>query len=95
MGALANGMEVYQRRPLLDGGFYNPLLDKRLGLTCGNCQIVCVADKEERKRRYKLLTNSGCVAQNADGSLDVMSPEKAAERVAAMDSETRALYESV
>jgi epoxyqueuosine reductase QueG len=91
--ALARGVEAYLQRPSLDGGFYNPLLDKRIGLTCGNCQIICVADKEERKRRYKVLTESGCVVQNTDGSLDVVSPAEAAERVAAMDSETRACYE--
>ncbi len=93
MGALAKGVNAYRRRPALDGGFYNPLLDKRIGLTCGYCQIVCVADKEERKRRSKLLTRSGCVVQNPDGSLDVLSPEEAAGRVAAMDDATRVLYE--
>jgi len=93
MGALAKGVEAYRQRPLLDGGFYSPLLDTRIGLTCGNCQIVCVADKEERKRRYKMLTDSGCVTQNPDGSLEVHTPEEAAERVAAMDAGTRALYE--
>ena len=95
MGALAKGVEAYRHRPPIDGGFYTHLLDKRISLTCGNCQIVCVADKEERKRRYKMLTESGCVVQNPDGSLDVLSAEEAAERVAAMDDETRALYETV
>ena len=93
MGALARGVDAYRRRPPLDGGFYSPLLDKRISLTCGNCQIVCVADKEERKRRYKMLTESGCVVQNPDGSLEVFTPEAASERVAAMNPETRALYE--
>jgi len=93
MGALAHGIEVYYQRPLLDGGFYSPLLDKRLGLTCGNCQIVCVADKEERKRRYKMLTSNGCVVQNPDGSLEVLAPQEASERLAAMSAKARALYE--
>ncbi|RJP16658.1 MAG: epoxyqueuosine reductase [Candidatus Abyssobacteria bacterium SURF_5] len=61
MGALARGVEAYRRRPTLDGGFYSPLLDKRIGLTCGNCQIICVADKEERKRRYKMWFFSNLV----------------------------------
>jgi epoxyqueuosine reductase QueG len=95
LGALAHGIQTYSHRPALDGGFYNALVDKRLGLTCGNCQIVCVADKQERKRRHKMLTESGCVVQNGDGSLEVMSPEKAAERLAAMNPETRALYEEI
>ena len=93
MPALAKGVDAYRHRPPLEGGFYSPLLDKRIGLTCGNCQIVCVADKEERKRRYKMLCESGCVVQNSGGSLDVMEPQKAAERLAAMEPETRALYE--
>ena len=93
MRALAKGVDAFRNRPAIDGGFYTHLLDKRISLTCGNCQIVCVADKEERKRRYKALTESGCVVQNPDGTLEAMSSEKAAERVAAMDDETRALYE--
>ncbi len=95
MGALAKGVDAYRRRPSIDGGFYTHLLDKRISLTCGNCQIVCVADKEERKRRYKMLTTSGCVVQNPDGSLGVMSAEDARERVASMNDETKALYEHV
>jgi hypothetical protein len=40
-----------------------------------------------------MLTKSGCVVQNSGGSLEVMSSEQAAERIAAKDPETRALYE--
>jgi hypothetical protein len=54
-----------------------------------------VADKEERKKRYKALRQSGCVVQNPDGSLDVVSAEEATERLAAMDPERRLMYESV
>jgi epoxyqueuosine reductase QueG len=95
MPALINAAMAYRQRPETEGGFLNHLIDKKLGMTCGCCQIVCVPDKEERKRRYKALTESGCVVQNPDGSLEAMLPEEAAERVAAMDPETRALYEQV
>lgn len=95
MGSLANAVMAYRERPETEGGFMTHLLDKKLGMTCGCCQIVCVADKEERKRRYKALTESGCIVQSPDGSLAAFPPEEAAERVAAMDSETRALYEAV
>ncbi len=54
---------------------------------------VALKDYAYRETRYKMLTKSGCVVQNADGTLEVMSAEKAAERVAAMDEETRAFYE--
>ena len=93
MGALINAVMAYRQRPETEGGFFTPLLDKKLGMTCGCCQIVCVADKEERKRRYKTLIESGCVVQSPDGTLEAFSPEEAAERVAAMDDETRALYQ--
>jgi hypothetical protein len=53
-----------------------------------------VADKEERKKRYKDLRESGCVVQNRDGSLEVVSAEEATERLAAMDKERRLMYES-
>ena len=92
--ALAQGVEAYKRRPDTEGGFYNPLLEgKKIQLTCGNCQLICVADKDERKRRHEMLRQSGCVIQNPDGSLEAVSPEEAAERLASMSAETRALYE--
>ena len=93
MGALVNAAMAYRQRPETEGGFLTHLIDKKLGMTCGCCQVICVADKEERKRRYKALTGSGCVVQNPDGSLEPMSAEEATERVAAMDEKTRALYE--
>ena len=95
MGALVNAAMAYRQRPETEGGFLTHLIDKKLGMTCGCCQIICVADKEERKKRYKMLTESGCVVQNPDGSVEAFPPEEAAERVAAMDPETRALYEDV
>ncbi|UCD58711.1 MAG: hypothetical protein JSV16_06280 [Candidatus Hydrogenedentota bacterium] len=51
--------------------------------------------KEERERRHEILRESGCVVQNPAGSLEVVSPEEAAERVTGMSAETRALYENV
>ena len=68
-------------------------MNDKLYTTCGNCQIVCVPDKEERKRRFKLLSESGVVLQNENGSLDVVSPEEAEGRLAKMSPENRALYE--
>jgi epoxyqueuosine reductase QueG len=93
MGALMGAVLAYRERPETEGGFMTHLLDKKLGMTCGCCQIICVPDKEERKKRYQSLVGSGCVVQSPDGSLEAMSPEAATERVAAMDPETRALYE--
>jgi hypothetical protein len=53
-----------------------------------------VADKEERKNRYKALREGGCVVQNPDGTLEAVSAEEATERLAAMDPEKRLMYES-
>jgi epoxyqueuosine reductase len=93
IAALSKGVRAYGHRPSIEGGFFHPLSKKKLNLTCGNCQLICVPDKEERARRHKMLTESGCVVQNPDGSLEAVSPQEAAGRVQSMPSETRALYE--
>jgi epoxyqueuosine reductase len=83
----------YGKRPEGPGGRYHSMMDAKLYTTCGNCQIVCVPDKEERKRRYKLLAEGGVIVQNESGSLEVMSPQEAHIRIKAMAEEQRALYE--
>jgi hypothetical protein len=55
--------------------------------------MVCVADKEERRRRVKLVKESGVIVQNDDGTLEAVTPEEAKRRFEAMDPEMRALYE--
>jgi len=76
------------------GGFYNYLMgEQRDWQSCNNCQSVCHPDPEERKRRHKLLVDSGVVIQNPDGSLEAVSPQEAERRLAAMSPEVRALYE--
>jgi len=79
-------------RPVGEGGRYHSLMNHKLYTTCGNCQIVCVPDKEERQRRLNLLKNSGVVVQNADGSLEVVAAAEAEKRLAAMPEEQRRLY---
>ena len=68
-------------------------MDHKLYSTCGNCQIVCHPDRKERKRRYKLLTEGGVVLQNPDGSLEAVTPEEAAHRLAAMQEDWRSIYD--
>ena len=82
----------YSQRPEGPGGRYHSLMNFKLYTTCGNCQIVCVPDKEERKRRYQLLAKGGVVVQNEDGKLEAVSPEEAERRLAAMEPERRNLY---
>ena len=82
----------YGQRPEGPGGRYHSMMNYKLYTTCGNCQIVCVPDKEERKRRYQLLAKGGVIVQNEDGKLEAVSPEEAEKRLAVMEPERRALY---
>jgi epoxyqueuosine reductase len=84
---------AYVQRPESEGGFYHPLMKAKLRQTCGSCQIICTQDKEERKKRHKMLTQSGVIVQNQDGSLKAVSPEDGIEWIASMSPEQRALYE--
>jgi hypothetical protein len=69
--------------------------NRKLNLTCGNCQLVCHPDREERKRRHKLLTRGGVVIQHADGTLEAVSPEAAERHLAEMSPEQRGCYEEI
>ncbi len=86
-------VEKYSRRPVGKGGRYHSLMDDKLYTTCGNCQIVCHPDRDERKKRYKMLAEGGVVVQNPDGSLEAVKPEEAQGRLASMEVERRSIYE--
>ncbi len=90
--ATRSAFAAHAQWPRVDWGAHNGLAPKKVWQTCGNCQLVCVPDKEERKRRLQLLKKSGVVVQNHDGALEAVSPEKARERLASMSPERRALY---
>ena len=93
--ALLNAVGPYLKRSKSGPAIFNVIMPgDKVGLTCGNCQLICHPDKEVRKRRYKMLVESGVIVQNPDGSLEAMTPEEGKKRVAAMDEERRALYES-
>jgi epoxyqueuosine reductase QueG len=91
--ALIAGLDAYYNRPDMRGGFFHSLMHGKLWQTCGNCQLVCHPDREERKRRHRMLTESGVVVQHPDGTLEAMPPQQAASFISAMEPETRALYE--
>jgi epoxyqueuosine reductase len=84
-------------RPEIAGGFYAPAMPglRVLNVTCANCQLICHPERNERKRRYKLLTKGGVVVQHPDGSLEALTPKQAEAHLAAMSPEQRAMYESV
>jgi len=94
--AIINAADAYKNRPRQEGGFFHFLMPgNRINFTCGNCMLVCHPDKKIRKRRYKMLTQSGVVVQCPDGSCEVVSPEEAKRRLKKMPHEQRALYEKV
>ncbi|OGP48190.1 MAG: hypothetical protein A3K30_04820 [Deltaproteobacteria bacterium RBG_13_51_10] len=77
----------------MEGGFPHILMRSKLYLTCGNCQLICWPDPEDRKENFKILTSSGVVIQKSDGSLEKVSPEEAEEYVTGMEKTRRSLYQ--
>jgi hypothetical protein len=43
------------------GGFYQVLMNGKLYLTCGNCQLIYHPNEDARKRRYQNLIKSGVI----------------------------------
>lgn len=94
--ALGKAVSSSLGRPEVEGGFRHPALpDRKLNLTCGNCQIICHPDPAERRRRRRLLVKGGVVVQHADGSLEAVSPAAAEQHLARMTPELRACYEEI
>jgi epoxyqueuosine reductase len=94
MGTLMNAVKPYVKRFKANYGSYNPLIPGHSSeFTCGHCQFICHPDKKVRQIRYKMITDSGVVIQEPDGTLKAVSPLEAKAYLAAMDQETRTLYE--
>ena len=93
--ALIEAVVASAPRPKIAGGFHHPAMPagRAINMTCGNCQLVCHPDRDERKRRYKLLTRSGVVVQNPDGSLEAVSPAIAEKRLGEMPEERKVWYQ--
>jgi epoxyqueuosine reductase len=94
--ALMKAVDPYRKRPRQDFGcnIYHPLVPgNRLDFTCGHCQFVCHPDKAVRVRRYEMLMNGGVAIQEKNGSIKAVAPDEAKQHVAAMDDETKGLYE--
>ncbi len=60
--------------------------------TCGMCQLVCFGEKKENAANYKLLAGSGCAVQEPDGSIVMLSPEEAEQKLKDMPQEHSELY---
>ena len=92
--ALLNTVGPYLKRPKTGSAVFNVIMPgDKVELTCGFCQLICHPDKEVRKRRYKMLVESGVIIQNPDGTLKAVTPQEAKEQIAKMDEGTKALYE--
>ena len=92
--ALLKSVGPYLKRPKTDLAVFNTIMPgDEVELTCGNCQLICHPDAEVRKKRYKMLVESGVIIQHPDGSLDAVAPAEAKLRIAEMNAETRTLYE--
>lgn len=90
---LFRSMDLYYKRPEMPGGYQHVALGQtKQYMTCGNCQIICWGNKEDTRENVRLLHNSGCVLQRADGGLYVLPPEEAEEAFNAMEPGRRALY---
>ena len=84
---------AHSKWPASPGGRYFYFTDEKLRVSCANCQLVCCPDKNERKARYKMLTQSGVMLQHEDGRLEAVAPEHAEKTLAAMSDKHRLLYE--
>ena len=94
--ALMKAVDPYRRRPRTDFGcnIYHPLVPgNRLDFTCGHCQFVCHPDKAVRAERYRMIIEGGVAIQDKNGTIRAASPEEAKKHLAAMDDETRSMYE--
>ncbi len=94
--ALIKAVGPYLKRPKSDSAVFNALMPgDKVELTCGNCQLICHPDKDVRRKRFKLLTESGIIVQSPDGRLEAVSLEEANKRLEEMKPEDRALYEEI
>ncbi|MBN2539551.1 MAG: epoxyqueuosine reductase [Deltaproteobacteria bacterium] len=92
---LARMIDRHAQWPESSGGRYFFYTDDKLRVSCANCQLVCCPDKDERKTRYKMLTESGVAVQNPDGTIEAVSPEDAEKILKNMPDDRRILYEDI
>jgi epoxyqueuosine reductase len=90
--AMIKGIKAYDRRPPMGGGFPHVLMRSKLYLTCGNCQLLCWPNPEDRKENFRILISSGVIIQEADGALKNVAPEEGAAYLHALSEDRRNLY---
>ena len=93
---IENAFAEYFRRCSADGTLpkgHDPEALARFVMTLVKGMRVAVRQKAGEAYLRGIVETALLVVQNPDGSLHAFPPEEAAKRVAAMDPETRALYE--
>lgn len=86
--------KAYIERPITDHVYYNSVKPRfKTEYTCSHCQLICHPDMNVRKRRYRMVMNSGVIVQNADGSRMAVMPEVAGEMLRSMGPDKKWLYE--
>lgn len=92
--AMDASVDAYVSRPMTDTLYYNSVKPGyRTEYTCSHCQLICHPDRDVRKRRYAMVTGSGVIVQEPDGSRKAVSPAAAKEKMQAMSPSRRAMYE--
>lgn len=93
--AIVKTLKQHMKRPK-EVEFYTVLIPGyTLEFTCGNCQLICHPDRETREKRYRMITESGVVIQNPNGTRKGVTPDDAASIVSSMPREIRGLYEEI
>ena len=79
MGRAIRRYATWPERPRQDGYINEALPGVNIRLTCGFCQNICWGNPKDTTENYKIITESGCIVQNLDGSMTVLPPEEAEE----------------
>jgi ferredoxin len=93
MGKTLRKYPSWPERTDRQGGYINeaaPGINVRL--TCGMCQNICWGNAKDTAENYRILTESGCIIQNPDGSIKVFPSEEAEEYFRSLPIKHQKLY---
>ena len=82
-----------ERSDTFSGYEHELLPGYNIRLTCVMCQNICWGNAKDTAENYKILTNSGCVIQNEDGSYKVLPPEEAEHYFQSLPKKHRNKYD--
>ncbi len=79
MGRAVRRYATWPERTRKDGYINESAPGINIRLTCGFCQNICWGNPKDTAENYKIITESGCIIQNLDGSMTVLPPKEAEE----------------